>query len=537
MASRAHREPQAAPGASYADPEVRALLGRPRPGAREVPRTRQVFVNRSLRMDKIEAVGFDMDYTLAIYQLTRMEKLAFELTAARMVERLGYPESILGLQYDPEFVIRGLVADKKHGNLFKMDRHNHVGRCYHGRRPLADEELQRLYRDEKINLSEPRFAWIDTLFALPEAALFAEVIEQLEANGQPVDYARLFTDVRESIDGVHRDDTLKALVRQDLGRYLVRDRELGPALHKLRSGGKKIFLLTNSLADYTETVMHHLLDGVLPEYPSWRNYFDLVMTGAMKPAFFAAGQPFLEVGPDGAPGGEARSLERGRVYQGGNLADLERLWGVGGERVLYVGDHIYGDILRSKKSSLWRTCMVVEELETEIAWLEKNQAALEEAARLEELRLELDDEASGHKTGLNVLERRLEREPLPPSERDRLEAERRQMKADLERLRRALKDANARLEALRRGVEEGYNRYWGLTFKEGNENSRFGEQVENYACLYTSRASNFLLYSPMQYFRVLRAVMPHERAALALAPYGEVHAAAAAAERPSKAGR
>jgi hypothetical protein len=257
----------------------------------------------------------------------------------------------------------------------------------------------------------------------------------------------------------------------------------------------------------------------------------------MKPAFFSTGSPFVEVGPEGAPGGEARSLERGRVYQGGNLADLERLWGVGGERVLYVGDHIYGDILRSKKSSLWRTCMVVEDLETEIAWLEKNQVALEESARLEELRLELDDEASGHKTGLNVLDRRLDREALAPAERERLEAERRRMKGHLEKLRRALRDANARLETLRREVEEGYNRYWGLTFKEGNENSRFGEQVEDYACLYTSRASNFLFYSPMQYFRVLRAVMPHERAALAMAPYGEEHAAPAAADRPSRAGR
>ncbi len=47
--------------------------------------------------------------------------------------------------------------------------------------------------------------------------------------------------------------------------------------------------------------------------------------------------------------------------------------GIGGDRVLYVGDHIYGDILRSKKSSLWRTCMVVQELERELAWLERNQ--------------------------------------------------------------------------------------------------------------------------------------------------------------------
>jgi hypothetical protein len=36
--------------------------------------------------------------------------------------------------------------------------------------------------------------------------------------------------------------------------------------------------------------------------------------------------------------------------------------------------------------------------------------------------------------------------------------------------------------------------------------------VEQYACLYTSRVSNFLHYSPMQYFRSRRELMPHEQA-------------------------
>ena len=59
--------------------------------------------------------------------------------------------------------------------------------------------------------------------------------------------------------------------------------------------------------------------------------------------------------------------------------------------------------------------------------------------------------------------------------------------------------------------ERGANAYWGLVFKEGNENSRFGEQVQDYADLYTSRVSNFLYYSPMQVFRSPRATMAHER--------------------------
>ena len=300
--------PRAAAGPSSGlgadSPELRALLDSPHVPHREVPRTRQIYVNRNLRMDRIDAVGFDMDYTLAIYHLRQLETLAFQMTLARMIRFMGYPASLGALRYDPDFVIRGVVVDKLYGNIFKMDRHNHVGRCYHGRTPLGPDELRRLYRDEKVHLSLPRFAWIDTLFALPEACLFAEVIELLEGLGERVDYTRLFEDIREAIDTVHRDGSLKAEVMKDLPRYLVRDPELGPALHKLRSGGKKLFVLTNSLWDYTAAVMSHVLDGVLPEYPSWRNYFDAVITGAAKPGFFAGPRPLVQLGPAGEPMGE-----------------------------------------------------------------------------------------------------------------------------------------------------------------------------------------------------------------------------------------
>ncbi|HET9555413.1 MAG TPA: HAD-IG family 5'-nucleotidase [Anaeromyxobacteraceae bacterium] len=529
--------PPGVPPPSYDTPEVRAILDEPAAGRREVPPERQIFVNRNLRMDKIEAVGFDMDYTLAIYQLRELEELAFGMTVARLVEHHGYPAALRAVRYDPEFVIRGLVMDKEHGNIFKMDRHNHVGRGYHGRRPIPDEALQRLYREEKIHLSSPRFAWIDTLFALPEACLFAEAIELLEGGGAaPVDYVKLYDDIREAIDTVHRDGSLKAVVMADLPRYVVVDPELGPALHKLRSGGKRLFLLTNSLADYTDAVMRHVLDGVLPEYPSWRNYFDAVVTGAQKPAFFSERRPLLALGPDGQPAGEATALERGRTYQGGDLVRLEELLGAGGDRVLYVGDHIYGDILRSRKSSLWRTCLVVEELERELVWLDRNREPLGELSRLEALRVRLEDAIASHRTALNQAERRLGREGAD-GERPRLEVDRRRLKQELETLRGALRGAQARIDELARALEAGVNRAWGLTFKEGNENSRFGEQVEDYACLYTSRVSNFAFVSPVERFRSPRAAMPHERATVVISTWGDEHAPAAAAARPSKATR
>ncbi|MGI5865739.1 MAG: HAD-IG family 5'-nucleotidase [Myxococcales bacterium] len=482
-------------------------------GRREVGRSRQVYVNRNLRMSKIDLVGFDMDYTLAIYTKPALEQLSFDLTLARLVERRGYPESILAIRYDPSFVMRGLAVDRAHGNLLKMDRYAHVGRAYHGRRLLDGDEKRRLYRDEKINLRAERFAWIDTLFALPEACLYAEIIELLEKAERRVDYDRLYLDIREIIDEVHRDGSLKSEVRRDVPRFITRDLELGPALHKLRSGGKKLFLLTNSHWDYTDLLMRYLLDGCLPEYPSWRNYFDIVVCGASKPDFFSRGKPFVEVNPDtGKPLGEAHALERGRVYEGGNLNDFEQMCGIAGERILYVGDHIYGDILRSKKSSLWRTCMIIEELEEEIAYTDARTPEIARLASLELLRAELDDEVNSRKLALNVLERQLERDSsLAPDKRRILEEARRREKGELERLRRSFKEVCAEADELEARIEAGFNSHWGLLFKEGNENSRFGQQVEQYACIYTSRVSNLLHYSPLQYFRSGRDYMPHER--------------------------
>ncbi len=513
------------------DEELARLLASPRERP-EADRARGVFVNRNLRLAGVEMVGFDMDYTLAIYHQRRIEQLSFDLTLGRLITAHGYPHEIGLLPYDHTFVMRGLVVDRSHGNLLKLDRFGQVGRAWHGLRPLGHEAWQRLYRNEPVRLRGNRYAWIDTLFSLPEAWAYAAIIELLESRGHPMDFGRLYDDVREAIDSVHRDNSLKRAVRRDIARYIYRDPELGPALHRLRSGGKKLFLLTNSQWDYTQAVMSHLLDGLAPEYPTWRNYFDVVITGADKPAFFSDSRPFLELDPaseEGAVLAEATSLDRWRVYRGGNLASFERMTGFSGDKVLYVGDHIYGDILKSRKASLWRTCMVVQELEDEIRYTEGRREEISRLSEVELLRARLDDAVNQQKALLGSLERRLERDSPSEPERAQLEQERRTGKVELERLRRALRGAISIAETLERDVEAGFNPYWGLLFKEGHENSRFGAQVEQYACLYTSRVSNLLHVSPTQYLRSQRELMPHEQGG---APSGKL--APIGSEGPAK---
>ncbi len=55
------------------------------------------------------------------------------------------------------------------------------------------------------------------------------------------------------------------------------------------------------------------------------------------------------------------------IYQGGNAKKFTEQLNVRGDEILYIGDHIYGDILRLKKDCNWRTALVVEELGQEIA--------------------------------------------------------------------------------------------------------------------------------------------------------------------------
>lgn len=498
------------PSASLDATDFGAILG---PAVPRDP-TRQVFVNRNLNMARIETIGFDMDYTLAPYHQHAMDALSIQMTVRKLIENKGYPAEIHEARLDHAFIIRGLAVDKETGNIFKMDSRRHVGRCYHGYTSVPPEKRRELYSAAPINISSKRFAWVDTLFSLPEATLLAGIIQHWESSGRPLpwSYQRLFDDIRESIDEAHRDNSLKAVITAELPTYIDRDPDLAASLHKLRSAGKRLFLLTNSEWFYTDAVMRYLLEGALPFYKSWRNYFDVVIVSGRKPAFFTENSPFLELDGTGEPIGEATTLERGKIYQGGNVRDLERMAQIVGEHTLYVGDHIYGDILRSKKHSVWRTALIVQEMEETLRLTQEFRDPLRRIEMLEELAIRLDHDINYHLTLLKSLGRWSEIPGgLRGPESRVIESTRDRAKGELDVKRELLRRTVAELEALESETDGRFNPYWGRLFREGNERSVFGGQVSDYADVYTSRVSNFLGYSPVQYFRSPRDVMPHER--------------------------
>jgi HAD superfamily 5'-nucleotidase-like hydrolase len=462
-------------------------------------RSRRVFCNRNIRLDQIEWVGFDMDYTLAVYDQPKMDRLTILAALPKLIPR-GYPESLCDIDYVLDFPMRGLVVDRKLGNVLKMDCHKYVKRAYHGLSELSYDERRASYHGTRIRAKgTSRFHFIDTLYALSEVTLFACGVAHMESLGLSVDYTKWFSDIRESVDISHQDGSILNAIMQSPDEFVVRDPDLPLALHKLRSAGKKLFLLTNSQPAYTDRMMRYLLEGRLPEYRSWRHMFDIVITAAKKPRFFVEeNTPFLDEQER-----EVTRVTRGKMLLGGSAGELSRLGGLTGDRVLYVGDHIYGDVLRAKKHSPWRTAMIIQELGQELSGVDASMQAADRWDALEAARDALLDELRHAHAALR------QAEPTPPED-TASQSERLRLRRRVERLRGRLRAVDSECAELERAIESCFHRYWGPLLKAGAEPSQFGDQVSAYACLYTAKVSNLLGYSPLHYFRCPRDRLPHE---------------------------
>lgn len=466
----------------------------------------QIFCNRELNGEQLEAVGFDMDFTLAQYN-EAFDLLAFNGAKQKLHYDLGYPKEVLDFEYSSTSFCRGLIIDIVRGNILKVDRHKYVRKATHGTIELTSEQRKNLYQSafsQMPTFTEDNYITIDTMFLLIDAVLFSKLVELADKsvtdNNVPKSYAKLYKDVRRSVDLCHKDGVIKETVAKDPAQYILADPRLVPMLNRIRDTGKKVFLLTNSLWGYTDVVMRYLTSGSIREDEHWSSLFDVVIVGASKPGFLTADYLSLFlVHSDGS----LRNLEdkdsfqlsesRGpgqNCLQGGHWKDLHRLLAVSsGDRILYVGDHMYADILRSKRSLGWRTCLVVPELEHELRVGQSQKRLMAEIRSLRRLQFDLDEY-------IDVMHQRI---ALGVDMHEQLAAG----EAKAVEVKNEIKKLTATYDSR-------FNPVWGPMFKAASQDSKFAKQITDYACLYTSRASNLGLVSPNRPFRPAADFLPHE---------------------------
>uniref|UniRef100_A0A4W5RCQ5 Cytosolic purine 5'-nucleotidase n=1 Tax=Hucho hucho TaxID=62062 RepID=A0A4W5RCQ5_9TELE len=425
-------------------------------------------------MEKIKCFGFDMDYTLAVYKSPEYESLGFDLTVERLVH-IGYPQELLNFVYDPAFPTRGLLFDTMHGNLLKVDAYGNILVCAHGFNFMRGPEIREMYPNKFIQRGDTdRFYILNTLFNLPETYLFACLVDFFTncpkytscgtgfKNGDLfMSYKSMFQDVRDAVDWVH----LK--VKQP------------PSLTSSSKSMNKSFTQYGYMHTKIMTYLFDFPHGPkvgMPHRP-WQTYFDLILVDARKPVFFGEGTVLRQVDTTTGRlkiGTYTGPLQHGIVYSGGSSDIVCDLLGAKGKDIVYIGDHIFGDILKSKKRQGWRTFLVIPELAQELhVWTDKS-SLFEELQSLDIFLAELYknlDSSSNERPDISSLQRRIKK--------------------------------------VTHDMDMCYG-MMGSLFRSGSRQTLFASQVMRYADLYAASFIN-LLYYPFSYlFRAAHVLMPHE---------------------------
>lgn len=452
----------------------------------------KVFVNRTLNLKQIKYIGLDMDHTLVRYNSHNFEQLAHTVVRQKLVSKKGYPRDILNIPFEFDKAIRGLVLDTKNGNILKLNRYSGIRMSMHGTKPIDFKTQKKLYRSTYIDLGDPNYYAVDTIFSISPALLFAQLVDLKDdkLNTKLPSYTQIAHDILECLDEAHRDGSIKNEVRKNIDHFIYKSPETIHNLEKFKRHGKKIFIITNSEFDYSQFILDNRVTPYLKEHKHWSELFEFVITLAHKPKFFYEKNEFVNVDINKGVLESIATEIRPGVYQGGCASVFTDALGLSGDDILYIGDHIYGDILRLKKDCNWRTGLIVDEIEEEIQGLKRAKPLDDEISRLMQQKEPLERE-------LLVIQTEHD-EGKDTSKEKALE------------LQDQIGVIDKKISELISQHKTYFNPNWGEIMRIGSEESYFASQVERFACIYMAHLNDLLELSPRTYFRGYRRTLPHE---------------------------
>ena len=462
---------------------------------------RSIFTNRTLNMRSIQAIGYDMDYTLIHYQVKELERMAYDHLKGKLLE-LGLP--VADIHYDPEIMILGLVIDRELGNIVKPNRFGYIKRAYHGTKLFDFEDMRKIYAQTLVDIREDRWVLLTTLFDLSIGCLYVQLVDKLDRRELPEmsGYVDLQILVSKNLDTAYANGLLKDEILKNPKIYVVEDTETPLTLLDQKHADKKLVLITDSEWDYVKAIMAYTFDRHMPNGMTWRDLFDLVIVSAGKPNFFLQKQPAFEVvNEEGLLKPVVGSLRQNGIYLGGHAGMVQEAFGLEGGEIMYVGDHIESDVHASKYMFRWRTALVLRELEEELAALHdfrSNQADLSEMMhketklehRLTQLRLVAQRASCGYGPETGVSNSAI--------------------KQQIDILSNEILALEDRIRPLAQQAWKLFNPRWGLLTRAGHDKSYLARLLESYADIYMSRVSNFLFQTPFVYLRSTRSSLPHD---------------------------
>lgn len=312
-----------------------------------------LHANHTLDLSRIDAIGFDLDHTLALYDDHALNLLAAAETVPLLAQRIDHAvDHFVGMPTDHVPAVRTLALDLRHGAIVKMDASGRVRMARRRHRWMDEREIQGCF--ESPDAGTVAMSPVHSPFDIP-VLWFFEYLASVDGDAvRPL--PELARDIRRMLDVTHTRGLLKSRVVSELHRFVFPAGNVLDLLHAWSNAGRRLFVVTNSHRDYAERV----LDAVIG--PAWRTLFDGIVVDANKPAFFEPGS--------GKDATSHRTRDRVVVMEHARASDVDAWLATSGERVLYVGDNLHTDIIAARAFG-WRTALVVPELgasDTDAPW-------------------------------------------------------------------------------------------------------------------------------------------------------------------------
>ena len=454
---------------------------------------RRVFVNRTLNMRQIQAVGFDMDHTLVQYNIHNFEKTTHDLLIQKLIAEKSYPKVIEKCSFNMNQVMRGLVIDTQKGNILKVSRYRSVRIIYHGETIIEYKKRKEIYPSDYIHfgIDRPEFAFVESHYSIAATLAYMQMVELKKNYKILPDFRQIFLDIYQVMSEIHNQSLIKKQVLQNPKKFLAVNPNVAPALENLIQHGKKIFLLTNSDIQYCSFLMDYTIAPFLKSHSSWTDIFEFVITSADKPRFFHEQRKFEKMDKKNFDIVEKTFIPDPGIHQLGYAGGLTQALQLKEHEILYIGDQVYTDVVLLKQKCGWRTALVIEELSKEQKIRQKNLSLYAEVKKLMDKKIPIE-------TRINEFIS------------DQIENNHQKYSGKISSLLKKTEQLDQKLGERITKINQAYNPFWGELMRVGMEESLFASQAERFSCIYMSHILDFLSQSPRTYYRSKKRLFPHE---------------------------
>ena len=248
----------------------------------------------------VDVIGFDIDFTLLLYNKKHMTRLIYESLCEFLIKYKNYPEKIRyseNKDFVDSFSCKNIVIDFKKGNALKLRKDKSIIRAYHGKRELKKEEINSVYENGffpvfKISTHYNSDFYINIDSFQPQNLAIFLICVDLFDKGELIAIKEYEDIIKHLLDGMNYNYNIKSFedfstfgyyfpeIYKHPELYLYTKYNCEALLDKLRKKGKKLFFATNSNYSYS----HYILEKVLGD--NYHDYFDLCFYKSCKPGFF-----------------------------------------------------------------------------------------------------------------------------------------------------------------------------------------------------------------------------------------------------------